>query len=315
MIGNTSQHTMRIMIGLRKTRLIQLLVVLLIVAVDQSAVHARMFDPEVGRWTRRDPLGYVDGMNLYEYVSSIPIIHVDEFGYSRGLGISDCDDCLKKALEDSEIKKLLRHVYDNCQSNGTPIMLPYLDFIKCCREPTADEEKYLREKGGDIIYTTNLSKKCKNKEQVGHVDFECMSTITPDGKVQGIPQARPVRICICESNIPPLEDCRRTLKEELLNAWQLCTFGLNNKNPFGKVNPCLDKRTRKYRHHCSDIGAYCYFDPDACIDRNDNNYVCDGYCRDFEGIDPVKSPDAWKACMDDCLDTLNNYPECRKWHP
>jgi len=43
-------------------------------------VRHRVYDAEVGRWTRRDPLGYVDGMSLYEYVRSMPIITVDPDG-------------------------------------------------------------------------------------------------------------------------------------------------------------------------------------------------------------------------------------------
>ena len=34
-------------------------------AFSQIAVAGRMFDPEVGRFISRDPLGYVDGMSLY----------------------------------------------------------------------------------------------------------------------------------------------------------------------------------------------------------------------------------------------------------
>jgi len=33
-------------------------------------VRHRVLDSGLGRWTRRDPLGYVDGMGLYEYVAS-----------------------------------------------------------------------------------------------------------------------------------------------------------------------------------------------------------------------------------------------------
>ncbi len=33
-------------------------------------VRYRVYKPEIGRWTRRDPLGYVDGGDLYEYVGS-----------------------------------------------------------------------------------------------------------------------------------------------------------------------------------------------------------------------------------------------------
>ena len=32
---------------------------------SQIAMAGRMFDPEVGRFISRDPLGYVDGMSLY----------------------------------------------------------------------------------------------------------------------------------------------------------------------------------------------------------------------------------------------------------
>jgi RHS repeat-associated protein len=40
----------------------------------------RYYDYYTGRWTTHDPLGYVDGMNLYEYVSSGPILFADPYG-------------------------------------------------------------------------------------------------------------------------------------------------------------------------------------------------------------------------------------------
>ena len=42
--------------------------------------------PELGRWARRDPLGYVDGMSLYEYVASKPTRASDPYG-------RDCPGC------------------------------------------------------------------------------------------------------------------------------------------------------------------------------------------------------------------------------
>jgi RHS repeat-associated protein len=40
--------------------------------------RARSYDPQTGRFLQRDPLQYVDGMNLYEYVNSKPILEVSE---------------------------------------------------------------------------------------------------------------------------------------------------------------------------------------------------------------------------------------------
>ncbi|MCL4199036.1 MAG: hypothetical protein KJZ69_16220 [Phycisphaerales bacterium] len=50
------------------------------VNLDISHVRNRVLDPHLGRWTRRDPLGYVDGMSLYEYVASMPTTSDDPHG-------------------------------------------------------------------------------------------------------------------------------------------------------------------------------------------------------------------------------------------
>ncbi len=46
-------------------------------------VRVRPYKPDLGKWLRRDPLGYVDGGNLYEYVGSKSITHVDPKGTSN----------------------------------------------------------------------------------------------------------------------------------------------------------------------------------------------------------------------------------------
>jgi RHS repeat-associated protein len=43
-------------------------------------VRNREYHPTLGRWLQRDPIGYHDGMNLYEYVRSGPVTFLDPFG-------------------------------------------------------------------------------------------------------------------------------------------------------------------------------------------------------------------------------------------
>jgi RHS repeat-associated protein len=57
-------------------------------------VRHRVYDPELGRWTRRDPIGYVDGVGLYEYARGIPNARVDSSG-ERSQALKDIVDDLR----------------------------------------------------------------------------------------------------------------------------------------------------------------------------------------------------------------------------
>ena len=46
--------------------------------------RARNYAPSLGRFASRDPAGYTDGMNLYEYVRSNPTLYVDPLGLKKG---------------------------------------------------------------------------------------------------------------------------------------------------------------------------------------------------------------------------------------
>jgi RHS repeat-associated protein len=54
-------------------------------------VRNRVLDSITGVWNRRDPLGYVDGMSLYQYVRGMALVGVDPIGLARA-------SCLSPAL-------------------------------------------------------------------------------------------------------------------------------------------------------------------------------------------------------------------------
>lgn len=59
--------------------------------VSLYSVRFRHFDPGLGRWVERDPAGFVDGQNLYQYVQGRPCHSFDPFGlediaWYEGLG-------------------------------------------------------------------------------------------------------------------------------------------------------------------------------------------------------------------------------------
>jgi RHS repeat-associated protein len=64
-------------------------------------VRFRYLHPGLGRWVSRDPLGYVDGMSLYQYTGGNPIVFLDPTGLTfAGPGLAAFLDCISKAMDD-----------------------------------------------------------------------------------------------------------------------------------------------------------------------------------------------------------------------
>ena len=54
----------------------------MVIRFDTELYHfaKREYDPYLGTWLTPDPLGFVDGPNLYAYVNNNPLIYTDPYG-------------------------------------------------------------------------------------------------------------------------------------------------------------------------------------------------------------------------------------------
>jgi RHS repeat-associated protein len=86
------------------------------------SVRHRVLHSDLGRWTRRDPLGYVDGMSLYSYVQALVLLATDAFGLGdddHGTGIPDPNFKPRCGVDQSvaSIGSGLR-TYNSCAGGG-----------------------------------------------------------------------------------------------------------------------------------------------------------------------------------------------------
>jgi RHS repeat-associated protein len=93
-------------------------------------VRNRVYDPEMGRWTRRDPAGYVDGSSLYAYVACRALNAVDPGGFAQRPCSTD--------FNSSYCKKACK---DNAPVNG---INPSGEFPPICCVCTANIDSYLQ---------------------------------------------------------------------------------------------------------------------------------------------------------------------------
>jgi len=63
---------------MRRTTLLTLLSAVVLVCVITADAQA-VYHPRLGRFLQGDPIGYAYGMNVYEYVGSMPTAVVDQW--------------------------------------------------------------------------------------------------------------------------------------------------------------------------------------------------------------------------------------------
>jgi RHS repeat-associated protein len=68
-------------------------------------VRARTYDPRLGRWLQRDPIGYAGGWNLYEYTNGDPLSFVDPFGLFSESASATCNSAPKPSPQSASRDK------------------------------------------------------------------------------------------------------------------------------------------------------------------------------------------------------------------
>jgi len=150
-------------------------------------VRYRPYEPELGRWLSRDPLGYVDGMGLYEYVRGRPRRHTDPRGLTSSGIYGDSDgppwwvrgcareaDSLKNCKfccyyhSDGYWNRFASQCSDDCESAFPPWMppppLPHTTEDECLnpwliREP--DKNSCYQYGLCDCLYDANVRCMCR----------------------------------------------------------------------------------------------------------------------------------------------------------
>jgi len=168
-------------------------------------VRHRVYRPDLGRWMTRDPLGYVDGMGLYEYVRGMAVRGRDPSGLARavpcvpgqcvvfkdpgaipevppghgnpGLTIEQCNQCVRDAESDSGNAGLIREL----RRRGCG----YSVSCENCADRTNPGSKGWSDPSGLVTLCANRMPNCDYAKtmlahELFHVYDFCQNNIPPD---------------------------------------------------------------------------------------------------------------------------------------
>lgn len=81
---------------------------------EDYTVRFRNYNPELGRWMQRDPIGHLGGKNLNAYVRSSPTLLIDPYGLQPELVDPGSGESLQCKVLKEKFKKLLQHLAKDC---------------------------------------------------------------------------------------------------------------------------------------------------------------------------------------------------------
>jgi RHS repeat-associated protein len=212
-------------------------------ATQQYLVRHREYDPNVGTWDERDPMGYHDGSDLYMYVRDNPVTGRDPMGLRREKGGCGASGCNSPSQGFSNAGRVL-------QPAGVAPFPPaeWFSFCtRCVQEAEQDAAVMLARFFLDLAGcpANGVPVLCE-----GH-PFQSLPNECARGSVGGYSSCSPrghpeVTICAPRPNASE-PDCRRiveAVRHELYHALRCCESGQHD----GSCETCL----------CEELGAYYY---------------------------------------------------------
>jgi len=161
-----------------------------------STVRHRHYDPVLGRWLERDPAGYVDGMNLYEYSMASPATRLDGFGNKsirvgfRGLGGPYTTGNLETTDIQKDLLAMAKKVFDHNEKGPAAVwLLEQIDVngdMKITKEEKDDVDLRIWGYSQGGVAAIDFSKKLNSWEDgakyagydiCGEVDVEVLVTL------------------------------------------------------------------------------------------------------------------------------------------
>jgi len=88
----------------------------------------RFYNTSTGRWPNRDPLGEVEGANLYRFVLNSPMASVDATGLrTASINIFHSNLNLDKCIKD-DVNRILQNCMKTCCKSGNKAQLDWIDL-------------------------------------------------------------------------------------------------------------------------------------------------------------------------------------------
>jgi hypothetical protein len=262
-----------------------------------------VYDPELGTFITRDPIGYRGGINLYEYVRDNPLLWIDPAGLVPPSAPSS------PTIPTQDVYGLIDSTMQGAQAGGQhPISIGSATIITGASPIDSEPNKNLPPDSPEFIYPRDLTGMINGlTRQLPNVPGACIGVLEFNGHsmnasgqqigIDGKPPAQGTKTCTTFLTEDNVKDFAAKLKP-LLCKKCLIILGACNLGNASRLGPALAKETG-----CTVLasGGYTHgrFLPNSIsgggncrVDRTDQNGKT--YCQNNPGKTcPDSAPDKW----------------------